>query len=504
MRARRAALVLAAFALASAGCQRPKGRCDASVDCASGERCDAGVCVRVHVPPVVGDGSGGGTDPTSFTPVAWSVLVTDPSASLAPVSVGADAASDDVLVAGVVEGRYDPWSLGTGGFAAHLSGDAGALLPPPVPFPTFTGGALRAVPLAGGGLLFAGRAEVRTLLGTYDIVPPSAGMLVLGQLGAGGDPVWIHTVAGTAAAFEIAPVAVASRGGDLVVAGAGAGDFGCLTGDTGGATFAAVLSGADGQCLWSRGFANRTVSDAEALATGEVALAGACTPTAASFDLGDGTTCARGMFVALLDAADGHTLWSRTSSGTGTVSAVRDVAVAPGGAVAVVGDARGSVAFGGATPVDFGTQDGSFVKIFTATGGAGPLIRPVEAPTAPLPDLVAFDRAAFDASARLWIAGRYYGQPTLAGVRFSSCRDACTLAAFLARVDSPLATPATGSFLPVRVADAAGGAAWVDDLVLAATTTSVSWALRFSGDATVGTTRWTTAAAGLGVVRIVP
>jgi hypothetical protein len=497
MRAR-AALALAAVVLA-AGCQDPKGRCDSSADCASSERCDAGVCVRA--PPVTGDGSGGGTDPTSFTPVIWSTVVSAPAAAFAPLSVSADAVSGDVLVAGALEGPYDPWALGTGGFAARLYGGTGALAAPPIAFPTFSGGALRAVSLAGGGLLFAGRAEVPTTLGATLIVPAAAGTLILGELDVAGDPVWIRTVDGTAAAIDLAPVAVASRGGDLVVAGTGAGDFGC--GDTGLATFAAALSAVDGQCLWSRGFANRTVSDAEAVATGEVALAGRCTPTGASFDPGGGTTCASGMFVALLAAGDGATVWARTTSGTGDVTAVRDVAVAPGGAVAVVGDARGSIAFGGAAAVDFGALGGSFAKVFTPSGGSGPLLRPVEAPTAPLPDAAALDRAAFDATGRLWLAGRYYGQPTLAGVRFPRCRDACQQAAFLARVDAPLATPATGSFLPVRIADA-GGAAWVDDLVLAATTGSVSWALRFTGDATVGTSRWTTGAAGLGVVRVAP
>jgi hypothetical protein len=154
-------------------------------------------------------------------------------------------------------------------------------------------------------------------------------------------------------------------------------------------------------------------------------------------------------------------------------------------------------------PTDFGRLDGSFVKVFSATGGVGPVIRPIEAPTAPLPDAAVFDRCAYE-GAHLWIAGRYYGQPTLAGTRFTKCRDACVSAAFLARLDVVAGASVTASFLPIRIAAASGGAAYADDLVLAATTGTVALALRFSGDASVGTTRWTTPAAGLAVLRIVP
>jgi hypothetical protein len=496
MRARLAALALASAALAAAGCQKPKGSCDAAADCAASETCDAGVCVRL--PPALGNGSGGGTDPTTFQAVYWSTLQTGAAASFAPSSVGADPTSGDVVVAGALAGAYDPWSLGTGGLVARLSAGAGARSAGRG-FPDL--GAVHAAPAPGGGVLFAGRAEVPTTIGAYEI--PTAGSLVVGALDVAGDPVWIHTVDPTAAGIDLAPVAVAARGADVVVAGTGAGDLGCASGDTGGATFAARLSGADGTCVWSVGFANRTVSDVEALASGGVAVAGLCTAATASFDPGSGTTCARGLYVAVLGGDSGAPSWAATSGGSGTVTAVRDVAIAPGGAVAVVGDAAGPFSVAGGAATDLGTPGGSFVQLFTAAGAAGPLIRPIEAPSAPLPDLAAFDRAGFDGSGRLWVAGRYYGQPTLAGVRFTRCRDACALAAFLARIDAPLATPATGAFLPVRVA-AAGGAAWVDDLVLGATSGTVSWALRFSGDATVGTSRWSTAAAGLGIVRIVP
>jgi hypothetical protein len=499
MRAPRAALALA-LAAAAAACQDPQGRCDTTADCGANERCDAGVCVRV--PPVGGNGSGGGADPASFTPVLWTTLAASASASFGPTSVSADATTGDVLVSGGLAGPFDPWSIATGGFVARATG-AGGGFAAALPFPTFSGETLRTASLPGGGFLFAGRAVDPTTLGAYTFVPPAAGSLVLGRLDPAGDPVWAVTVDGTNPAAVLAPVAVASRGGDLVVAGTGAGDFGC--GDTGGGTFAAALSAASGTCLWSRGFANRAVSDVEPRPSGEVAVAGLCSPTGASFDPGGGTSCARGLFVAVLAADTGATVWARTSSGSGTITAVHDVAVAPTGAVAVLGDARGAVSFGGSAPTDFGSHEGSFVQLFAAAGAPGALVRPVEAPTAPLRDEVAFDRCAYDVLARLWIAGRYYGQPTLAGLRFSRCRDACLTAAFLARIDAGAAgEPVTGSFLPLRISASPGGAAFADRLVLAATTSTVSLALRFSGDATVGSSRWTADGAGLGALRIVP
>lgn len=497
MAARRATLAALVATLLSA-CQDPQGRCDRTADCASNERCDAGVCVRV--PPVGGNGSGGGADPTSFTPVRWSTLTAAMSAAFTPSSVSVDASTGDVLVSGGVEGAFDPWSLGTGAFAFRAAAATGgpALS---IAFPTFSGETLRTAALAGGGFLFAGRAEDPTTLGARQILPPAAGSLVLGRLDAAGDPVWIVTVDGTSPAASIAPVAVASRAGDLVVAGTGAGDFGC--GDTGGATFAAALQGTTGACLWSRGFANREVSDLEARAAGDVAVAGRCRPTGASFDPGGGTSCASGLWVAVLDGGAGATTWARTSAGTGAVTAVRDLAVSPAGAVAIVGDARGVLSFGGGPSTDFGSRDGSFLQTFGASGTPGALVRPVEAPAAPLRDEAAFDRCAYDDQARLWLAGRYYGQPTLAGVRFSRCRDACRTAAFLARLDG--ATPATASFLPIRVAAAASGAAFAGDLVLGAAPGTVSLALRLSGDATLGaSTPLVTDAAALATLRLVP
>lgn len=497
----RAPLAAAALTLlAAAACQAPRGRCDATADCAANERCDAGVCVRVPDPG--GNGSGGGADPATFTPVAWSALAASPSARFAPSAVSADPASGDVLVSGAVDGRFEPWALSTGAFAARLVGASGGLAAA-VPFPTFSHGALRTVSLAGGGLLFAGRAEAPTTLGGVTLVPPPAGTLVLGQLGPAGDPVWVVTVDGAGPSPAHAPVAIAARGADLVVAGTGAGDFGC--GATAGATFAAALSGSDGSCLWSRGFANGALADVEARPAGDVAVAGRCAPTGAAFDLGGGASCTGGLYVAVLSGSTGATTWARTTGGTGTVTAVHDLSVAPDGSVAVVGDGRGALTFADGAAVDLGARDASFGAAYGADGALRFVSRPVEAPDAPLPDAATLDACAWDRSGRLWVAGRYHGQPTLGGVRFTRCRDACVTAAFLARLDGQAgAAPAVGSFLPVLVAASPSGAAFVDDLVLSATTGTVSWALRFSGDAAVGTARWTTDAPGLAAVRVVP
>ena len=56
----------------------------------------------------------------------------------------------------------------------------------------------------------------------------------------------------------------------------------------------------------------------------------------------------------------------------------------------------------------------------------------------------------------------------------------------------------------MRGAAAPDGGAYADDLVLFATTGTVAHALRFTGQASVGGTSWTSVAGDLGVVRIVP
>ena len=493
MRSARAVLLAVAAALAGSACQSPKGRCDTASDCSAGETCASGVCQRL--PPVLGNGSGGGVDPTSFTPVLWSTVATAGGATFSVSAVGADAATGGLVVAGGLDGAYDPWTLATGAFAARLDGATGTLAGA-VPFPTFSQGALRIAVAPNGDLLFAGTAFDPTSIGTYAFTPPAAGSLVVGRLDAALDPVWALTIDATSA--TPVPVALAARGSDLVVAGTGAGDFGA--GDTGGATFVAALSGADGHALWSRGLATRTISDVAPRDAGDVALTGVCTPVGASFDPGGGATCTGGLFLAVLSGADGSTTWARRSSGAGTVTAVRSLAVAPDGTTAVVGDARGVVGFGAAA-IDFGSSDGSFAALFGPSGAAGLVVRPVEAPYAALPDAAAFARAAFDRHGKLWVAGRYYGQPTLGGVRFTPCRDpACLAAAFLARVEPD---GSVGSFLPIAVAPVASSA-WVDDLALFATTGVVGHALQITGQATVGGTAWPAAAGGLGALKIVP
>jgi hypothetical protein len=476
-----------ALGLAAAGCQSPGGRCDTTADCTSAERCQEGVCVPG--PILGGNGSGGGTVPASFTPVLWSTCPDPSPGSFSVDAVGVGALSDDVYVTAALAGAYDPWSLTTGAFALRLDGGTGgvvwtAALPPAGP--AFAHGEVRTAVAPDGGLLYAGA---------------SGGALLVGRLTPAGGPDWsLPPIPGTHATVTIAPVSAASRGGDLLLTGVGAADFGCGDTATGGsATFAARLDGATGACVWSRGFTTSQVTDLEPRDQGDVALAGVCAPVGASFDPGSGTTCAKGLFVAALDGATGATSWARFSGGAGTVTAVRDLAVAPDGSLALVGDAKGVVSFGGAA-VDFGANEGSFAARFSAAGAPGAVLRPVEAPYAPLPDAASFARAAYDRNGKLWIAGRYYGQPTLATTLFPACREpACSAASFLARIE---ANGTVGSFLPVRIA-AVGGAAFPDDLVLFATTGAVAHAQRFSGSATVGATPWS-ATAGLGVLRVVP
>ena len=491
------AALLALAALGPACLYSPKGRCDAAADCAAGESCDGGVCVADA--KQTGGGSGGGVDPTSFTTVAWSRLDGRAGTTFHPDSIGADLAGN-VVVAGALEGSYDfgPTPVTTGAFAVQLAAGSGA----PVwarPFPTFSDGRFRTAVLPGGDVLFAGAAVDPTSLDVL-YTPGPGGSLLVGRLAAGAGAVtWTREIPSTGAAAPLVPVALATHGADLLVAGTGSGDFGCGA-DTTSAAFVASLSAADGSCVWSRGLATRTLSDLEPSDTGEVAIAGLCTPSAASFDPGGGTTCTKGLFVAVLGAT-GQTVWARTTSGAGQVTAVRDLAVAPDGSATVAGDATGIVGFGGAA-LDFGAADGSFAATWGPAGAPGAVVRPIEAPYAQQPDAAVFSRCAYDRKGKLWLAGRYLGQPTLGGIRFTSCRPpGCLAAAFLARLD---ASGNVNPFLPLLAAPDADGSAFADDLVLFATTGTVTLGLRFSGTAKVGGATWTGVAGDLGTLQVVP
>jgi hypothetical protein len=498
----RALLPLAlAAALALGGCVKPAGSCSATSDCAANETCDGGVCVRSAV--LGGGGSGGGTVPKTFTTVAWSPppLEGAPGATFRPDSVSADPASGDVLVAGALDGDFAPWGISTGAFVATLRGSDGTAAWT-FPLPTFSHGQLRAALRPDGKVFFAATALAATSIGSVPVAVPPQGALAVALL----DPVlvdaaWVVTVASASASAKLVPVAAAVLGNDVVLAGTGAGDFGC--GPTGGQTFVAALSGADGTCLWSRGFGTRSIADVEPRDSGDVVVGGVCQPSGAFFDPQDplvATTCASGLWVAALSATAGApTVWART--GSGPVSAVRDLAVAPDGSVSAVGDASGVVSFGGAAPVSFGPYTGSFVARFAADGTPGAVVRPIEAPYAKLADAVSFDRCVADRLGKRWLAGRYRGQPTLGGALFPSCRTPdCAAAAFLARLEDD---GTVSSFRPLRVAPLPDGSAFVDDLVLFATTGTVAHALGFTGWTL--DEPWTSAGtADLGVLRVVP
>ena len=499
-----ATLALAALG----GCvYAPEGSCGTKADCVAGEACTGGVCVREADPIREGGGSGGGIDPVSFTPVTFSRRFGRAGTSFALDAIGADLAGN-VVVAGALDGTYDfgPTPVTTGAFVAKLAAAGGA---PAWGFelPTFSHGRFRTAVLPGGDVLFAGTAIDPTTLDTL-YSPGPGGSLVVGRLtGGAGAVVWTREIRSSGAAAPLVPAALATHGADLLVAGTGSGDFGCASGSTASAAFAASLSAADGACTWSRGLATQTISDLEPRGVGEVAIAGLCTPSGASFDPGGGVTCAKGLFVTVLDAG-GNPVWARTSTGAGEVTAVRDLAVAPDGTTTLVGDATGVVGFGGAA-VDFGLWDRSFVAAWSPAGAPAGVVRPIEAPYAPeQPDAVAFARCAYDRGGKLWIAGRYLGQPTVGDTRFTACRPpACSAAAFLARVERDAsgqlvpAAPVSG-FLPIRLASVAGGGAFADDLVLFATTSTVAYGLRVTGSATLGSAAWPGIADDLGALRI--
>jgi hypothetical protein len=492
------ALALALVLSGAAGClYSPKGRCDTHADCAASELCDEGVCVPSWK-------LGGGVDPTSFTTVTWNKLLGQSNATFAVDSVGADLGGN-VVVAGAVDAAYDfaPDAVGTGAFVVKRAGGDGTALWA-MSFPTFSHGQFKAAVLPNGDVFFAGTAFDPTVIGTalpyYD--PPTAGALVFGRLDASGNALWARAVADTHLTSALVPAAVAVNwSGDLLVAGTGSGNFGCLSGDTAGQTFAAALSGADGSCLWSRGFGTGTVSDIEPSGATTVVVAGVCTPAGASFDPDGTTTCTKGLFIADLSDATGATGSLRTTSGAGTVAAVHDLTVAPDGRRTVVGDASGVVDFGGG-PIAFGDAVASFAATFDPAGGST-VMRPIESPYDADPDALAFSRCAYDRTGRLWIAGRYAGQPIMGGIRFSACRaPECRDAAFLARLEP---SGAVSSFLPIRTGSPDGSrAAYVDDLALFATTDTVAHALRFTGVGSIGGAPWTSMGGDLGVLRIEP
>jgi hypothetical protein len=480
----------------------PEGSCETAADCGAGERCSEGVCVPATTPAGIA-----GVEPASFTDVLFSPSAGAPGATFDVDAVGADPVSGDVVVAGAVDSAFDfsPSLVGTGAFVLRLAGADGAALWA-TSFPTIGHGRLAVAVLPGGDVFFAGTAFEPTFIVTAH-VPPERGTLFVGVLDrTTGDPAWRRAVDATHATEDLVPAALSVSGGDVVVAGAGSADFG--RGDTGEAAFAAKLSAADGSCAWSQGFATRTLADVEVREDGDVALAGVCAPTGAFFEPDPGTTCASGLFVATLSGADGSPLWARTSAGTGTVTAVRDLAVAPDGRTTLLGDARGLVKLPSLQELDFGAADKSFAWSLGPTGGFAGFFWPVEAPYGAEPHAAAFWRGAYDRSSRLWIAGTYRGQPALVGTLFSACRaPACGAAAFLARVEGDgLVDPLrVSSFLPLRAGPDADGAAFVDDLVLFATTGTVAHALRFTGDVAVGSAgSWASAGGDLGVLRVVP
>jgi hypothetical protein len=223
-------------------------------------------------------------------------------------------------------------------------------------------------------------------------------------------------VDGTHATANLVAVAVAARGTDLVVAGTGSGNFGCVDGDTGEASFAAAIR-ADGSCRWSRGLRTRTISDVEVRDDGNVAVAGVCTPSGPFFDPAPATTCTKGSssrcsrngrHAAVGARRHGHGDGRKCAiSRSPPTAAPRWSATRPGSSTS----ARARWPSARRRP-----------RSPRPTGRRrDELFRPIEAPYAEDPDALAL-ALRYDRSGRLWLAGRYAGQPTLGGVRLSACR----------------------------------------------------------------------------------
>jgi hypothetical protein len=456
----------------------------------AGDTCEGGVCVRGV--SYGGGGSGGGVDPASFTPVSWSTVVGQAGATYHVDAIGADPTQGDVVVGGALDGAY--------AFAASFAGTTGAALWN-VQFPTFSHGSFSTTVFPNGDVLFAATAHDPTTIGTLAVTPALAGSLVYGRLDGSGQPIWLKEVNSVNASSTLVPVNISALGNDFVVVGTGAGDFSegdplstCST--TVGAAFAAAFSELDGSCQWSRGIEANSIAGAVPRDAGDVAVAGVCP----FFDPSLGTTCTSGLWVTALSGATGATEWAVT--GSGSVSAVRDIGATPDGTVTVLGDATGKVNFGGPA-VDFGSYTGSFAARFGPSGAPGAVVRPVEAPYAPQFDAASFLKCAGDRNGKLWIAGRYQGQPTLGGIRFPACRPpSCESASYLARLEP---SGQVTSFLPLLVTPLPDGSAYEDDLVLFATTGTLAHAFSFTGTISDGVPRSTSAgAADLGVLRIVP
>jgi hypothetical protein len=129
-----------------------------------------------------------------------------------------------------------------------------------------------------------------------------------------------------------------------------------------------------GNPLWAKSFpgdAGQVVRSVAVGPSGEVALVGNFFGTVS---FGGGLLTSNGgdlyglgdIFVAKLDG-DGNHVFSKSFGGVGTDEIARDVAIDPSGNIAVVGDARGIVDFGGG-PLDPGASSGIFVAKLDPAG----------------------------------------------------------------------------------------------------------------------------------------
>lgn len=186
--------------------------------------------------------------------------------------------------------------------------------------------------------------------------------------------------------------AVASVGGDVVMAGAFQGSTDLGGGPLASAGYTDIAVGAftltSGAHVWSRrigGSADEYVSGVAVAPGGELILAGSFYANG-STDLGGGAVASAGGwdgFVAAYDLPSGTHLWSRAIGGSAT-DFIQDVAVTPSGEVVVAGYSDGTLDLGGGPLTTAGNHD-VFLAAYDAATGAHAWSRMAGGPSTDIP-----------------------------------------------------------------------------------------------------------------------
>ncbi|MCB9749655.1 MAG: hypothetical protein H6713_06560 [Myxococcales bacterium] len=180
---------------------------------------------------------------------------------------------------------------------------------------------------------------------------PGEGNLYLGKLAPDGAPLWGRAYPTPSASLGVGLAAHAT--GDVFLHARHGGDIDLGGGPLPGTQLVARIS-ADGQHVWSRGFAGAAV-DLAAGADGSPVLTGTFT---GSVDFGGGPLDAQGLqdiFIAKLDPDGGH-LWSAGYSASEGYPRVTDLDVDASDAVYATGFFRKLLDLGGDAPLNNNTQ----------------------------------------------------------------------------------------------------------------------------------------------------